>query len=345
MAPGAAKQRSNLLEALVEGAEFERLFAAIRGGVHLDLDSPDGRRLMWLYVMTRLRARDMYRESSIAKFIEEIASFFKIYNVPDKPRWRSVQVIRASGSANLSLRLMARDEAPFRGCLGSDCSTGTRLERALEPAHLNFAIEEEPHKPIGQIEIVLGESEDGKKALAFLERVQSGSNLRTGELMGLVAGLHDVLRENGFTLVALSSLNDYSRLGHPISNFEIIQSRLKEALDNGFDQGQIHRGFRRYRDQFLVKDTKPYNLVADRVGVQGVDVRELHPLPPISKYHLVTNAFPLERIDPQPLNELLQLRLRGWASSASDKVAPQVIREVTERLFPTDCESALSRAG
>lgn len=256
--------------------ELEPLFEGfhVRG---LDLNDPVQFQLFRIYVVNRfIGASGDFR--SLDRQLESLLGFVSANKIPEKLELNTVDI--QAESRILRLRRLEPLESVFRGCLGQDCSTNTRFFRSLEPAHLNFAIEEVPYRGIGQIEIVLGKSKDGEgRKLAFLERVQSPKNLRVNELSDILTALYLEFAKKGYALVMPETLRDYVDARHPISNNPGVERRLKETIEQRFDLVRKHARFVRDADVLPNGDERLTNLVAHALGDLGRPVFELVPKP------------------------------------------------------------------
>lgn len=255
--------------------EFESYFEDIRSGRPINFFDNKQLAFLFLYVSTQMR-HTQYYGNSLRILFEKLIEFAKRNpTLPAKPQLASLLITTLTGK-KLRLRILPTSIAAFRGCLGDDCSSKTRLPRAFEPAHLNFAIEAVPYEPLGQVEIVLGRSENHR--IAFLERIQSPKNLKDFEIAGVLVGLHQLMHELGaqFSIIPISW---YQKFGHPISNSLSVVKATSDAInDQNFIASRIIPHFVRDPDVLNNGDDGFFNLVAESISSQSGEVAELTPI-------------------------------------------------------------------
>lgn len=308
----------------------------------LDLTDTAEFQLFRLYILTRfMESEEGF--GRINKRTDDLLRFLSANSVI--PRKLDLETVDLQmNSRRLRLRLMKPLESVFRGCLGQDCSTNTRFFRALEPAHLNFAIEEVPFKGLGQIEVILGKSADGEKKLAFLERVQSPKRLREYELRELILSVHAELRKAGYAMVMPEDLKVYTQVAHPISNNPGLQERLETMFAASFVKGHKHSGFNRNRDVLPNEDPRMLNMVAHHLREKGKPVYEMEPTPEAMQNHIdyasIVNPYRhLE--DPRALLAWIRAKIVGLRSTQHSRdlsLTEESWKKIEAKIFTVPCE-------
>ncbi len=317
---------------------FNELFAEIRQGRSLDLRDPVQFDIFNMYASLQLTAGDKVDWQGFRQRLRKIQGFIEKHQIKPKESLDLVQVTTASGR-RLQLRRLSLEEAPFRGCLGHDCSTNTRLLRALEPAHFHFIVEEIPFKPLGQIEVVRGFAEGGLQEYAFFERIQSSFNLRVGELGALLIGLSQTLEKRNIRFVMPKNLQIYVKKGgHSISNYPALEKRLEKALELYFVQSSTPIQFRRHKDLYMEEQEKeaPYNLVAHGLERKKEPVYEmLRRFSALEGKATVQLVAPEEHFNPfsPTLLEQAKAVLKLEKNKSGHELSELAIRSVCENLL------------
>ncbi len=317
---------------------FNELFAEIRQGRSLDLRDLVQFDVFAMYASLQLTAGDKVDWQGFHQKLRKIQGFIETHQIKPKESLDFVQVTTASGR-RLQLRRLSLEEAPFRGCLGYDCSTNTRLLRALEPAHFHFIIEEIPFKPLGQIEVVRGLAEDGQQEYAFFERIQSSFNLRVDELGALLIGLSQTLEKRNIRFVMPKNLQIYPKKGgHRISNYTALEKRLEKALDLYFIQSPTPIQFRRHKDLYMEGQERddPYNLVAHGLERKKEPVFEMRPqVSALEGKATIQLVAPRQHFNPLNPTLLKQAKdvLKLEKNKSDQELSELAIRSVCENLL------------
>ncbi|MCY4321539.1 MAG: hypothetical protein OXC37_03930, partial [Bdellovibrionaceae bacterium] len=88
----------------------------------------------------------------------------------------------------LRVRPLSILEAPYRGCMGNDCSSREYFEEAFDPNFHYFTLTDEDNKSIGQVTVVLGTSKKEGKEIktAFLDKIQ---NVPLNRILPIMEGI------------------------------------------------------------------------------------------------------------------------------------------------------------
>jgi hypothetical protein len=338
--PTASELEQDSLELIQETVAQDFDGFNVRG---LDLTDPTQFQLFRLYILTRfMKPNDGFRRINMRS--DDLLAFFAAHpNLPPKLEVNTIDL--QMGSRHLRLRQMEPLESVFRGCLGDDCSTDTRFFRALEPAHINFAIEEVPYKGLGQIEVILGKySYFPAKKLAFLERVQSSKNLRENELRALVISVYAEMKKAGYTLVMPKTLKTYTEVAHPISNSVGLQERLEAMFASSFVQGEEFNRFLRDKDVLPNGDAIMMNMVAHGLWQNRLPVYEIEPTPEALQDHLDHASIVQPYHQPTDLKAFLaKLRAKIALIPSGQKahdlmISKDFFSSIEAKIFTSPCE-------
>lgn len=129
-----------------------------------------------------------------------------------------------------TVRHLSLVESPFRSCLGgSDCSSRTYFNRALDPNYHYFTITDVKGYSSGHITVVLGEAErtserkDEKVKVAFVDKVQNVGNT---DLLPFFEAVRRSVLEKGYVLALPEELGDH----RGISNEEVIRQGIRQSI-------------------------------------------------------------------------------------------------------------------
>lgn len=103
--------------------------------------------------------------------------------------------------ADLRMRSLSLQEAPFRGCLGKDCSTREYFSKALDPNFNYFTLTNNQNHSDGQITIVLGTAKDAQNKsvkAAFVDKIQ---NVTVFQVDAFLEAIRQTVLERGYLLV------------------------------------------------------------------------------------------------------------------------------------------------
>ena len=223
----------------IRGERIFEVFEAIRWGHQLDLNDPHQRDVLELYLHLARSETGAYSSLASAHIMGDMIYYgLRDGAVQPKEYFPSYKFITPHGTR--ILRPFSLLEAPFRGFWGGDCSSSSRPLRGWEPAHLVLAMESEDGSPLGQMELILGEEISASaRSAAFLERFQSPRNLSVEDVALFLFGIHKGLSTRGTSLVTLPTLDRYNILGHPLSNYTKLTSRIEDALERFFDRNPV----------------------------------------------------------------------------------------------------------
>lgn len=123
----------------------------------------------------------------------------------------------------IRVRSLSIQEAPFRSCLGTDCSTRTYFDKALDPNYIYFTMTDSEHRSFGHATLVLGTANDKKTNLieqvAFLDKLQ---NIPTQKIEAFLAAVNKSLMEKRYRLAIPTYLGKDIKNHGGLSNMDII---------------------------------------------------------------------------------------------------------------------------
>lgn len=110
-----------------------------------------------------------------------------------------------------TVRHLSLSESPFRGCLGSDCSSSSYLTKALDPNYHYFTITDEEGYSEGQITVVLGTAtlKGEKIAVAFVDKVQG---VALEDIVWMIEAVRQSVGEQGYMLALPEDLGNHDGL-------------------------------------------------------------------------------------------------------------------------------------
>lgn len=149
--------------------------------------------------------------STMFKYFEQLGQIS--YNVVEEAHYR--------------LRNLSLMEAPYRGCIGKDCSTITYFEKALEPGSYHFTITDSMNISRGHVTVVFGEALEVAtgvvRKIAFLDKMQNFSEVEIPIVLNLVS---KSLLEAGYILSIPKELKDE----HTLSGYPEIYNYFKANI-------------------------------------------------------------------------------------------------------------------
>jgi hypothetical protein len=180
-------------------------------------------------------------------------------------------------SETFTVRALSIAESPFRSCLGgSDCSSNTYFNLALDPAFHYFTMTDANGESKGHITVVLGKA--GGQPVAFADKIQNVDFARVGPFLESV---RQILAREGYLLVF-----DTLDLGHNgLSNDTSLSKHVFETISlapkalGPFTLGRdpkFEKGYSRVVANLNVFPMLPLDL-GDQTSVTVTD-----PLPPFS---------------------------------------------------------------
>ena len=148
----------------------------------------------------------------------------------DETDYREKQVLASRKTIDKEVREKIRHlsfmEAPFRGCLGNDCSSYTYFKTALDPNYHYFTLTDSQGFSSGHITLVLGtgtlKDNRGTK-LAFIDKIQ---NIQLNNLPVFIEGVRRSVLEKGYVLTLTKDGGDSSGL----SNLQNISQFVEESI-------------------------------------------------------------------------------------------------------------------
>jgi formylglycine-generating enzyme required for sulfatase activity len=142
------------------------------------------------------------------------------------------QVLQGSfiseGSEEVRVRSLSIQEAPFRSCLGgSDCSSRTYFDKALDPNYNYFTMTDSSNHSSGHITVVLGEAYNIKtkqtEKVAFVDKIQ---NVPNRELPIFLKAVSMSLQEKSYQLALPEQVGDHNGL----SNMQTIRYFINDEI-------------------------------------------------------------------------------------------------------------------
>ena len=126
------------------------------------------------------------------------------------------------------VRHLSRDESPFRGCLGQDCSTESYFTTAFDPDYHYFTLTDQFGFSEGQITVVLGEAKRGEITvkMAFLDKVQ---NIPDSNLAEVIEAVRLSMINKGYILAIPNDLGYETG----ISNHQTTRKLLADHIEKG----------------------------------------------------------------------------------------------------------------
>jgi formylglycine-generating enzyme required for sulfatase activity len=135
---------------------------------------------------------------------------------------------RSESSDVLRVRSLSIQEAPFRSCLGgSDCSSRTYFDKALDPNYNYFTLTDARHHSSGHVTVVLGEAYDFENKetvkIALVDKIQ---NVPNRQIPIFLKAVSLSLEEKGYLLGLPEDIGDHNGL----SNMDTIRHFVAEDI-------------------------------------------------------------------------------------------------------------------
>ena len=179
--------------------------------------------------------------------------------------FEKIEMLRETIIANLTsapissktIRHLSLTEAPFRSCLGGDCSTRTYFSKALDPNFHYFTLTDKEGKSSGHITVVLGDARTirlQKRKVAFVDKVQNISN---EDLPFVMEGVRRSVEENGYVLAVPDSLGDVL---NGITNQDKTRNFIRDNIRRNRQRLIMftpHRNL--YKEHFSNRHSQAYN--------------------------------------------------------------------------------------
>ena len=168
-----------------------------------------------------------------------------------------------------TVRQLSMIEAPFRGCLGDDCSSEKYLRKALDPNYIYFTLTNKFNFSKGHVTIILGEAEvDGKEIkVAVVYKIQNIDHLLLPIMMEV---LRRSVKEKGYRLAMPEDVGDYNG----VSNEEDTRLFIKKNIN--ISESELFKGFLPHQHSSPLLDLGPSTESPD-----GSLMRPVVPLVPL----------------------------------------------------------------
>ncbi|MCY4320951.1 MAG: hypothetical protein OXC37_00880, partial [Bdellovibrionaceae bacterium] len=166
----------------------------------------------------------------------------------------------------LRIRPLSILEAPYRGCMGNDCSSRSYFEKAFDPNFHYFTLTDENNKSSGQITVVLGISKKEQKKIktAFLDKIQ---NVPLDLILPMLKGIQFSLKEKDYILGIPTDVEGIIAL----SSTKIITEYVKTKIIS--NSTQVLEDFFPHSHQYADKFNKGYTRAYDKLTL--VEVSEI----------------------------------------------------------------------
>jgi hypothetical protein len=159
------------------------------------------------------------------------------------------------------VRSLSLLESPFRSCLGSDCSTRTYFDKALDPNYIYFTMTDSDHHSDGHATLVLGNATDHKThaqvLVAFLDKLQ---NIPTQKIEVFLNAVAQSLATKGYKLVIPTDLGKDIPGHGGLSNMSVItdfvQMNIMRRLNQTLSAFTPHQHQYRFASSYSRGDQK-----------------------------------------------------------------------------------------
>ena len=124
------------------------------------------------------------------------------------------------------IRHLSFTESPFRSCLGgSDCSSRSYFDKALDPNYHYFTLTDDGGNSSGHITVVLGraESRGQEEKVAFVDKIQ---NVNNEDIAMMIEGVRRSVEEKGYSLVLPKGLGDHNGISNSGATRHFIQKNI-----------------------------------------------------------------------------------------------------------------------
>lgn len=218
-------------------------------------------------------------------------------------------------TGTLRVRSLTIQESPFRSCLGgSDCSSRTYFDKALDPNFNYFTLTDSNHQSDGHVTVVLGQAKNeitGElENVAFVDKLQ---NVPNQKILMFLNAVSLSLAESGYKLALPADVGDHNGLSnmdtirHFVQNeivSKLTQTRLQFApLEHQYSFANKHS---RAYTQPNVKLYVPFNLEEDTEIVRGAETQAYPAKADLDKKQLIQGFLKLKDSDkPEDLEKYI----------------------------------------
>ena len=169
----------------------------------------------------------------------------------------------------IRVRPLSIQESPFRSCLGgSDCSSATYFEKALDPNFLYFTVTDNNHKSSGQITVVLGtaknktsfssrifySSKKSTEKIGFVDKIQNVPNYM---ILPILESIRLSLSEQGYKLGLPKNTGDHNGLSNTYMISDYIKSQINPILKTVLTDFTPHKNKYSFNNGYSNAYSKP----------------------------------------------------------------------------------------
>jgi formylglycine-generating enzyme required for sulfatase activity len=197
----------------------------------------------------------------------------------------------------IRVRSLSIQEAPFRSCLGgSDCSTRTYFDKALDPNFNYFTLTDSENHSNGHITIVLGTAQNtltGKNEnVAFIDKLQNISNQQIPLFLKAVALS---LEDRGYKLGIPESVGNHNGLSNMDTTRHFVNQEILPHLRVVWNKFVPHKNKYAFRNQ--------YSRAYDSLNIKILDEQLWKSLPILRDAQIKSGKQYARSLAPSDLNK------------------------------------------
>ncbi|MFN3453747.1 MAG: ankyrin repeat domain-containing protein, partial [Pseudobdellovibrio sp.] len=255
---------------------------------------------------SELGYKQQFNELMLSLKIEFPTGFSKNENPESLLRNLENEVLKSNftikENGSLRVRSLSIQEAPFRSCLGKDCSTRNYFSTALDPNFIYFTMTDKNFKSSGHITVVLGTAKDSTtnevRQIAFVDKIQ---NIPNQKMQSFLNAVSNSLKEKGYDLAFPVKLGDENGITNEKATREFIQRDILLHLESEVSNFSPH--------EHQYNFEKGYSRAYDKLNLKLYSPIELHSQIEIARGKERSSHFIDKNIDQQKLIlEFLQLK-------------------------------------
>ncbi len=142
----------------------------------------------------------------------------------------------------IRVRSLSIQESPFRSCIGgSDCSSRTYFDRALDPNYIYFTMTDSNFHSTGHVTLVLGQATNpingSKENVAFIDKLQ---NVPIQTIPTFLEAVSRSLAEKGYKLAFPKTVGDHNDLSNMDSIRHFVANSILPNLNQSLESFEPH---------------------------------------------------------------------------------------------------------
>jgi len=225
-------------------------------------------------------------------------------------------------SEEMTVRQLSLLEAPFRSCLGKDCSSRTYFDKAMDPNFQYFTLTDGKGFSDGHITLVLGTAQNGSQKIqaAFVDKIQ---NIPDPWLQPMIEAVRQSLSAEGYQLILPKDLGDsHSGLSNSELTANLVRRWIPVANEEVLDF-QPHEHSYKFHNAY----SRAYSSLPSQIILPGRQLgAEFHlkpppqwkQLPPVQMSGLLAQVYDLKRGSIEDQIRYFHINTALWRTTVQD---------------------------